>query len=176
MRRNPVLYDFLKVTDEVLDVRAPQLARLLSASGRKVSPGDALALILQLERYVVRRVNDEAPDLEAEFRACAFLPHARTADTLSVAVGWPLSRAEALGAAFADPDVAVLEAAEGGWRVRGVVERYARFALERRSSRNRTRDNARARAAGWLPGDGGSWAHAETGEVAKSLKDVISRL
>jgi hypothetical protein len=175
MRRLPVIYDFLKVSDELIDVRAPQLARLLSAAGKKTTPGDALLLIIRLERYVVRRVNDAAGDLSAEFEAAVFLAADRAETTVSVALEWPLSKAVALIEALADPDVAVLSPVDGGgWVVRGVLERYYRFANERRASRQRTRDNARARAAGWEPGDGKTWVHKATKTTAATLADALA--
>lgn len=182
MRRLPVIYDFLKVSDELIDVRAPQLARLLSAAGRKTSTGDALLLILRLERYVVRRVSDTADDLSAEFEAAVYLAPERAETAVSVALEWPLSKAGALIAALADPDVAVLSPVPSvggvprGWVVRGVTERYHRFANERRASRQRTRDNARARAAGWEPGDGKTWVHRATKTTAQTLADALAAI
>jgi hypothetical protein len=175
MRRLPVIYDFLKVSDELIDVRSPQLARILSANGRKTSAGDALLLILRLERYVVRRVSDTADDLAAEFEAAVFLAPDRAETAVSVALEWPLSKTRTLIEALADPDVAVLSPMPGGgWVVRGVTERYQRFANERRASRQRTRDNARARAAGWEPGDGKTWVHKATRTTAATLSDAIA--
>jgi hypothetical protein len=176
MGRSRVRYDFLQVTDEMMDERAPALARLLTAAGRKTLPGEALRLILRLERYVVRRVSDDAADVVAEMHACALLPRVRAAHMLALATDWPESKAEWLIEALADQEVRVLEVVPEGWRVRGIAERYARFANERKASRLRTRDNARARAAGWEPGDGKTWQHSETGEVLPSLRDVVVRL
>jgi hypothetical protein len=178
--RRDLRYDFLQVTDEILDVRAPALARLLSTGGRKVTRGEALALVLDLERYVVRRVNDEAGDVMAEFDAASLLPIDRVDDMVSLACGWPASRAGALVAALADSEVRVLEAFNDGvvscWRVRGIAERYGRFANMKRASRERTRNNDRARAAGWEPGEGKEWVHTKTGGVKPSLRDVIATL
>jgi hypothetical protein len=171
-----VKYDFLQVTDEMMDERAPALARLLTAAGRKTLPGEALRIILRLERYVVRRVSDDAADVVAEMHACALLPRERAAHMLSLATDWPESKAEWLIESLADQEVRVLEVVPQGWRVRGIAERYARFANERKASRLRTRDNSRARAAGWEPHDGKSWMHAGTGEVLPTLRDVISRI
>jgi hypothetical protein len=177
MRRLPVIYDFLKVSDELIDVRAPQLARILSSRGRKITTGDALLLILRLERYVVRRVSDDADVLAAEFETAGFLAHDRAESTVSVALEWPLSKAHVLIEALADPDVAVLSPAkDGGWMLRGLKDRYLRFANERRASRQRTKDNARARAAGWEPGDGKTWVHRATKTTASTLSDAIAAI
>jgi hypothetical protein len=164
----------------MLDVRAPALARLLSVGGRKVGRGEALALVLDLERYVVRRVDDEAADVMKEFDACALLPEERAASMVSLACGWPLAKAQTVVDALADADVRVLEWVQtkhfSGWRVRGIAERYGRFANMKRASRERTRNNDRARAAGWEPGEGKEWVHTKTGEVKPSLRDVIATL
>jgi hypothetical protein len=175
-RRRLLKYDFLQVSDELLDERAPALARLLSASGKRVTPGDALRLVARLDRYVLRRVDDLAPDVLAEIRACAVLPTTRAGAMLALATDWPESKAAPLLEALADPEVRVLEPHPEGWQVRGVAERYGRFAAERRASRERTRDNNRARSAGWRPGEGHTWTHCVTGEVLGSLKEVIARL
>lgn len=169
-------YDFLQVTDETLDVRAPALARLLSAGGRKVTRPEALLMLVELDRYVVRRVDDEADDLMEAFRAAAFIPEERAAAVLSAACLWPLAKAGALISALPDPEVRALEDVPGGWRVRGIPERYGRFANMKRTSRERTRNNDRARAAGWEPGEGKTWVHGRTGVIKDSLRDVIAEL
>lgn len=174
--RRIVKYDFLQVTDEMLDERAPALARLLSSGGRRVSEGDALRMILRLERHVMRKVDDNAPDVVAEMRARSVLPVERARPILAQATGWPEAKAGLLLDALADEEVHVLDAVPEGWQVRGLAERYGRFANERKASRERTRDNARARAAGWEPGDGRGWVHRGTGEILPSLRDVIMRL
>lgn len=172
-------YDFLQVTDEMLDVRAPALARLLSAGGRKVSRADAVVMVLELERYVVRRVNDEAEDIAGEFRACALLPDERAGAMVSGACGWSLAKSRLLLEALSDPEVRVLEWVStdhfAGWLVRGIPERYGRFANQKRASRERTRNNDRARAAGWEPGEGKTWV-GPRGKVLPSLRDVIALL
>lgn len=129
MARPRLIYDFLKVTDEWFDVRAPALARLLSVQGRKVSAGDALALLLRLDRHVLRSVDDDSAELEVEFERCGFFPAGRAQETLTSA-----------------------------------------------AQRVRTRDNARARAAGWAPGDGKTWVHRATGQVADTLKDALAQI
>lgn len=177
--RRDLRYDFLQVTDEMLDVRAPALARLLSAGGRKVSRADAVVMVLDLERYVVRRVNDEADDIGMEFHACAWLPDDRASAMVSAACNWPLAKSTLLLKALADPEVRVLDwysdGMVAGWRVRGIPERYGRFANQKRASRERTRNNDRARAAGWEPGEGRTWV-GPRGMVLPSLKDVIACL
>jgi len=175
-RPRTVKYEYLQVTDELLDERAPALARMLSAAGKKTTQGDALRLILRLDRYVVRRVNDEAQDVVAEIRACAFLHRERIAHMLALALDWPESKANWLIESLADQEVRVLEPVPDGWLVRGVAERYGRFITERKTSRARTRDNSRARSAGWEPGDGKTWVYRATGEVLPSLRDVVARL
>lgn len=174
--RRELRYDFLQVTDEALDVRAPALARLLSPSGRKVSRADALLMLVELDRYVVRRVDDESDDIMGAFRVAAFLPEDRAEAILSAACLWPLARAGALVAALVDVEVRAMEPTEGGWLVRGIPERYGRFASQKRMSRERTRNNDRARAAGWEPGEGKTWMHARTGVVKDSLRDVVADL
>lgn len=174
--RRELRYDFLQVTDETLDVRAPALARLLSATGRKVTRAEAVLMLVELDRYVVRRVEDEADDLMEAFRAAAFLPTGRAEAILSAACRWPLAKASKLVAALADPEVRAMEAAPNGWLVRAIPERYGRFANQKRMSRERTRNNDRARAAGWEPGEGKTWVHTHTGEVKGSLREVIAGL
>lgn len=176
MGRKRVKYNFLQVTDEMIDERAPALARLLTAAGRKTLPGEALRLIIRLDRYVVRRVDDDAPDVVADMEACALLPRERAAHMLALATDWPESKAEWLIESLADREVRVLDVVPEGWRVRGIVERYGSFVNERKASRHRTRHNSRARAAGWEPGDGKTWHNTETGEVLPGLRDVIARL
>lgn len=176
MARPRLIYDFLKVTDEWFDVRAPALARLLSVQGRKVSVGDALALLLRLDRHVLRSVDDDSAELEVEFERCGFFPAGRAQETLTSAAQWPAAKGLGLIGALTDAEVRYLEPTDGGWRVRGLWERYGRFALERRASRVRTRDNARARAAGWAPGDGKTWVHRATGQVADTLKDALAQI
>lgn len=177
MRGRPtVKYDFLQVTDEMLDQRASALARLLTASGRRTSPGDALWMILRLERHVLRHVNEEAPDAAAEIAARSVLARDRAAHILAEVSGLPLSKWEALVDALCDEDVGVLEECPGGWRVRNIPERYARFANERRAARHRARDTSRAKAAGWESGEGRTWVNRHTGEVLPSLREVMEVL
>lgn len=179
MARPRVLYDFLKVTDEWLDVRAPALGRLLSGHGRRVSAGDALAILVRLDRHVVRSLDDNADNLRSEFERCGFLPSSRINENLADAALWPINKATALLESLTDPEVRYLEPTEGGWRVRGLWERYGKFAMDRRSSRARTRDNARARSEGWeaqeTP-DGKLWIHKTSGAKARTLREVLEHI
>ena len=170
-------YDFLQVSDEMLDVRSVALANLLTSEGWAVSAGDALRLILLLERYVVQRANADAKDVLAEFRAASILPKARAHTMLALATATHLDRAGVLLKALADPDVKVLEVIKGGWALRGVAERYGRFARLKKAARDRTRNNERARAAGWATsGDGKTWVHPSAPDEHMTLDAVIALL
>lgn len=175
--RRIVKYDFLQVSDEMLDERSTALGRLLAVAQRRGAPAlEPLKLLVRLDRYVLRRVSDEPHDVTAEMEAQAFFPKERAAQMLAQACDWPVERWRTLVDALCDPEVQAMEPCPGGWRVRNIPERYARFANERKAARHRARDNTRARAAGWEPGEGKSWVNRHTGEVLSSLRDVMSRL
>jgi len=174
--RRDLRYDFLQVTDELLDVQCVALAHLLTTAGTPTSPGDALRLVLRLERYVLQKTNPEAADVAAEFRAAATLPRAKAAGMLSRATDWPMDGAGRLLACLSDPEVRVLTPTKGGWVVAGVADRYGRFARRKKAARDRTRNNEIAREAGWAPGEDGIWVHTVTGEVKPSLLHVMTAL
>lgn len=176
--RRIVKYDFLQVSDEMLDERSTALGRLLVADGRRGLPPDLepLKLLVRLDRYVLRRCSDEPGNVMAEMEAQAFFPADRAAQMLAQACGWPVQKSSGLLTALCDPEVQAMEECPGGWRVRNIPERYARFANERKAARHRARDNTRARAAGWEPGDGKAWVNRHTGETLASLREVMVRL
>lgn len=169
-------YDFLQVTDEQLDEHAPALADLLTAGGSRTTPGEALSIILRLERSVIRRVPESSKDFRSALAACALLPVDRAAAMLERATGWSSKKATLLLDALSNPEVNVLEPVEGGWRVRDMAERYGRFMKLKKDARARSQHNYRAREAGWEPGDGKEWRHTATGDIQPSLAAVISLL
>lgn len=170
-----MLYDFLQVTDEMMDARSRSLSRLLSVGPRKVSHGDALLLMLALDRYFVQRAKDTAPDLKAELRRVATVPADRINDVLSVVSGWPDKHLPALLDALSDPTVGALEAVDDGWQASGLAERYARFAERRRDSRGRATASRMAKERGWKPAEGGGWTHPGTGEVVEDWRALLAK-
>ena len=171
-----MLYDFLKVSDDMLDARSRSLARLLTAKGRKTSPGDALLLMLRLDRYIVQQARDTAPDLRAELVAASTIPDASLTHVLSVACEWPERFMEELTETLQDRSVGVLEwAADGSWRVLGVAERYASFAEKRRDSRGRAAASRLAKEHGWVA-DGGGWVRPGTEQRAAGWRDLLTLL
>lgn len=175
--RRIVKYDFLQVSDEMLDERSTALGRLLSVGWRRGSPDlEPLKVLVRLDRYVLRRVSDEVADVTAEMEAQAFFPSERAPQMIAQACGWPVAKWRVLVEALCDPEVQAMEEVTGGWRVRNIPERYARFANERKAARHRARDNTRARAAGWEPGDGKTWVNRHTGDVLGSLREVMTQL
>jgi hypothetical protein len=174
--RHSLLYDFLKVTDDVLDRRSRALARLLTAKGRKTSQGDALMLIIRLERYVVQHARDEAPDIKAELERASCLNDDTLTQALLDASEWPLTRLEDVREALAAPSVDVLEKCPGGWRVVGVAERYAGFATKRRESRGRATASRLAKEHGWKAVEGGGWTNPTTSETVETWRELLALL
>lgn len=174
--RRQLLYDFLKVTDDVMDRRSRALARLLTAKGRKTTHGDALMLILRLERYVVQHARDEASDIKAELERASCLDEETLTQALLDASEWPLKGIGDVRDALASSSVDVLEPCQGGWRVVGVAERYAGFATKRRESRGRATASRLAKEHGWKAAEGGGWMNPADGQAVDSWRDLLALL
>lgn len=174
-RSRALLYKFLQVSDELMDSRSKALAKVLSAGGRRITQGDALHLILRLERYVVREADDETTDIKAELLKSSTFPADRILAALELATDWPEGKAGMLLDALSDPTVKVLEAVEGGWRVRGLADRYAGFAVERKASRGRATASRLAKKHGYRPQDDGSWVHPLTQDRLQDWQAVLNR-
>lgn len=170
-----MLYKFLQVSDELIDSRSKALAKVLSAGGRRFSHGDALHLLIKLERYVVREADDETNDVKAEILRCSTFPADRVLAALELATDWPEGKAHVLLDALSDPTVKVLEAVEGGWRVRGLADRYAGFAVERKASRGRATASRLAKKHGYRPQEDGSWVHPLTQDKLADWQAVLAK-
>lgn len=172
-----MLYKFLQVSDELLDSRSKALAKALTrCTGRKHSQGDALHLILRLERYVVREANESAKDIRGELLRSSTFPAGVVLARLELATDWPEDKAQALLDALSDPTVQVLEAVDDGWRVRGLADRYAGFVVQRNESRGRAAASRLAKKHGYQPDGDGKWKHALSGETIESWEDVLAKL
>lgn len=169
-------YEWLQVPNDMLRVRARTLANLLTAAtGRKVSRGDALTLVLDLWDWVVSQVNEDAEDLDAEFERCAVLPYERAEALLPEALGWPDKHAMPLMQALCDKHVGVMAVEGERLRVLGIRERYSRLAKQQGDSRGRARAAYLAKANGWTHKPGVGYV-SPTGEVAESWRDLLERL
>lgn len=168
---------WLQVPEEVRRVRAPAMAGLLTAATKKkVSKGDALALVLDLWAWVLGQVDETTPDLQAEFARCTLLQTDRAAGILVLATDWPAKHAAALLQAMADPMVRVLVAEPDGWRVPGLQERYLGLSADRADARGRARAHNLAKAHGWKSEPGNKWVHLQTGEVVDGWRPLLQRL
>lgn len=169
-------YEWLQVPNDMLRVRAQTLATLLTQStGRKVSRGDALTLVLDLWDWVVSQVNEDATDKAAEFERCARLPKAKADILLPMALGWPIKHVGSLLVALTDSHVRVM-ADEGDFvRVMEVEERYSRLAKKQGDSRGRARASYLAKDHGWVSNGKNEYASESTGEVL-SWKQLLERL
>ena len=168
---------WLQVPEDIRRVRAPTMADLLTATtGRKVSRGDALAMVLDLWAWVLGQVNEGAPSLQAEFDRCTLLERERAPAIVALATGWPTKRADVLLRAMADPLVRVLVEEPGGWRVPHLADRYLGLSADRADARGRARCHQLAKANGWVPQPGGSYLHTTTGEVVDGWRVLLPRL
>lgn len=166
---------YLQVPEDVRRVHAPALADVLTtASGKRVSRGDALAMVLDLWAWVLGQVREDTPDLKAEFQQRTLLPRLRAADMVALATGWPKRKGAVLVAALSDATVGVLREEPEGWRVVGVSDRYLKLAGERAESRLRARASALAKANGWRA-DGNSWV-SPTNDRVEGWRALLQRL
>lgn len=175
--RRPLLdVSYLQIPEEVRTVRAPNLADVLSSvSGKRVSRGDAIAMVLDLWAWVLGLVDDGAPDLREEFKARTLLPSLRAADMVCRATGWPKKKGDVLVAALADSTVGILQREPEGWRVVGVADRYLKLAGERAESRQRARASALAKANGWKA-DGNAWVSSDGLQRVEGWRALLQRL
>lgn len=168
--------DWLQVPVEAVDQRAPQLAHLLSmATGKRVSEGDALMLLVRLWQWALAKVSPDAPDLPAEFARCATLPGVRAAETLATACRWPLSKSQVLLEALLDSEVRALVEEGDCVRVEGLVERYAGLAERQRDNRGRATASKLAKQHGWRHEAGVGYVSPQ-GEVVEHWREVLERL
>ena len=171
-----MLYEYLQVTDTMMDARSRTLARLLSLGTRKVSRGDALLLMLEIDRHFMQLARDTVPDLRAELQRVSLIPTDKVNDTLSVITEWPDRQIPGLLNALSDPSVGVLEPVDDGWQVAGLVERYAGFVEKRRDSRGRAKTSRMAKSRGWKPAEGGGWYNVATGETVEDWQALLTRM
>lgn len=168
---------WLQVPEDIRRVRAPAMAGLLTAAtGKKVSRGDALALVLDLWAWVLGQVDETAPDLQAEFARCTLLPEDRATAVVALATGWNTKQAPHVLRAMSDPMVRVLVPESGGWRVPNVADRYLGLSADRADARGRTRAANLAKANGWKSEGGNKWMHSTTGEVVDGWRALLARL
>lgn len=168
---------WLQVPEDIRRVRAPAMAELLSAAtGKKVSRGDALAIVLDLWAWILGQVDENAPDLQAEFARCTFLPEDRAAAVIALATGWSTKQAPHVLKAMADPMVRALVPEAGGWRVPHVADRYLNLSAERADARGRQRAASLARVNGWKSEPGNKWVHTTTGEVVDGWRALLAKL
>lgn len=155
---------YLQVPEDLRKTKAGSLADLLSErTGKRVTRGDALYLVLDLWAWVLDQVNDGAEDMAAEMDRRTILPTDRACSQVSLATGWPKAKSGVLLECLADTDVGVLEAVDGGWRVHGLGAPYLKLASDLRDAREKSQTYAKAKAAGWEPGDKkGEWYHPST--------------
>lgn len=171
-----VKVDWLQVPAEVVEQRAPQLAHLLTlGTGKRVSEGDALLLILRTWQWALTKVDPDAPDLAAEFLRCATLPPVRAAEALATACRWPLSKAEVLLEALCDSEVRVLRRDGDSVRVDGMAERYVSLAERQRDNRGRAIASKLAKAHGWKHEAGRGYVSPH-GEVVEDWRELVARL
>lgn len=169
--------DYIQVPEDLRTTRAPALADLLGGrTGRRVSPGDALKVVVDLWAWVVTQVDESSEDLAAEFARTTILGTERAESILSLATGWERRKAGILLECLADPSVRVVTPEDDGWRVLGVADRYLSLAASLRDARDRVRINGIARANGWKAGAKGEWVHGTTGEVLASRALLAARL
>lgn len=169
-------YEWLQIPNDMLRVRARTLANLLTAStGRKVSRGDALALVLDLWDWAVSQVDEDADDLAAEFDRCTTLASMKAISLLPEALGWPPKHARALITAFCDDHVRVLEAEAGCVRILEIRERYLRLAQQQGDSHGRAIASKRAKEHGWTHRAGVGYVSPK-GEVVASWRELLERL
>jgi hypothetical protein len=168
---------WLQVPEDVRRVRAPAMAGLLTAATKKrVSKGDALALVLDLWAWCLAQVDEGAPDLKAELERCTLLQRERAAGILTLATEWPTKHVDALLQAMADPMVRVLVPDAAGWRVPGLADRYLSLSVDRADARGRARAHNLAKAHGWKSEPGNRWVHLQTGEVVDGWRPLLQRL
>lgn len=171
-----VKVDWLQVPAEAVDQRAPQLAQLLTqGTGKRVSEGDALLLLVRLWQWVLTKVNPDAEDLTAEFAKASTVPEDRAAETVATACRWPVRRSEILLESLLDPEVRALVREGDCVRVDGLMERYTGLAERQRDNRGRATASKRAKEYGWTHKAGVGYV-SPTGEVAESWRDLLARL
>jgi hypothetical protein len=176
-RRKSVKLDYIQVPEDLRTTRAPALADLLTGrTGRRVSPGDALKVVLDLWAWVVTQVDESADDLAAEFSRTTLFSTDRAEALLALATGWERRKAGILLECLSDPTVRVVTPEDGGWRVLGVADRYLSLAASLRDARERVKINGIAKANGWRAGAKGEWVHGTTGEVITSRALLAVRL
>lgn len=167
---------WLQVPVEAVEHYAPQLAHLLTlGSGRRVSDGDALLIIIRLWQWALVKYEPDAEDVGAEFIRCSTLPKVRAAETLATACRWPLSKAEVLLQALLDSEVRVLVEEGDSVRVDGLAERYTQLAEKQRDNRGRSAASKLAKAHGWTNRAGVGYV-SPMGEVVRSWRELIERL
>jgi hypothetical protein len=176
-RRKSVKLDYIQVPEDLRTTRAPALADLLSErTGKRVSPGDALKLVLDLWAWVVTQVDESAEDLAAAFDRATLFSAERGEALLSLATGWERRKAGVLLDCLTDPTVRVVTPENEGWRVLGVADRYLSLAASLRDARDRVRINGIAKANGWKAGAKGEWINSATGEVLATRSLLAARL
>lgn len=169
-------YEWLQIPNDMLRVRARTLANLLTAStSRRVSRGDALALVLDLWDWAVSQVDEDADDLAAEFDRCTLIDAHKAASLLPEALGWPQKHARALIVAFCDDHVRVMGDEGDAVRILEIRERYLRLAQQQGDSRGRAIASKRAKEHGWTHKPGVGYV-SPTGEVAESWRELLARL
>lgn len=169
--------EWLQVPAEAVEHRSLHLARLLShGSGRRVSEGDALLLIVRVWQWALNKVDANAPDLSVEFRRCSTLPEARAAETLATACRWPMSKADVLLEALCDAEVQAVAREGAAVRVLGLAERYTTLAEKQRDNKGRATASKLAKKHGWKhdPVNGGYVG--PTGAHATNWQELIVML
>lgn len=172
--------EWLQVPEDVILTRSRNLAGLLSeATGKRVTHGEALLFILKTWMWVVDQVEEDNPDIAAEFERAAALDRSKAEVLLSQALEWPAKHKAALVDALLDSSVRVLEIppnADWEVRVRDVEERYRTLAKKQAESRGRARVSRAAREAGWEAEKGGQWRHRADGRHVASWRELEALL
>lgn len=170
-------FDWLQVPDDMLRVRSVTLAQLLTeATGKRVSHGDALLVVLKTWLWVVSQVREDESNLSGEFARCSVLPRLKAEKVLPGAVDWPHKHGAALVAALLDPHVRVLVAEGDAVRVVDVEQRYSRLAKKQSDSRGRAKASQLAREHGWKVAEGGGWMNPANGDTVDSWRELLALL
>jgi hypothetical protein len=175
-----VKVDFVQVPEDFRQAKCALFAAKLSElSGRRVTRGEALAIVVDLWAWHLQQVDERAPVLSEAFRAAALIPSKEAALRMHVATGWQKSKAGVLLEALSHPMVRVLVPCLEGWEVADLQHRYLVMATRQQESRSRARLNALAHDSGWEPVQDknkpkGLWRHASGEEL--HWKDLLVRL
>lgn len=176
-RRRDVKVDWLQLPADLPEARAGALADLLhAATGRKVSEGDALLMVVRLWQWALVKVDPEATDLDAEFSRCATLSPFGAAAQVARACRWPEKMGLELLEALQHPEVGVLVREGDALRIDRLATRYANLAAKQQDARGRAQATKAAKRHGWASADGGAWVHPPSGARAKDWRELLARL